>query len=113
MPIIKSAIKRNKQAATRRSHNLKVKSLVKQDVRQVTDAITAGDTAMVTEAFKAAQSEIDRAVKKGVFHRNTAARKKSRLAALIIKSQTPVEKPTKAPAKKTAAKKPAAKKSSK
>jgi small subunit ribosomal protein S20 len=115
MPIIKSAIKRNRQAAKRRSHNLKVRALVKQDVKDVVTAVEAGDASGVAKAFQAAQSEIDRAVKKGTLHRNTAARRKSRLSAFITRSlgETPVVTKTKvkpATAKKAAAKKPVAKK---
>ncbi len=109
MPIIKSAIKRNRQQAKRRSHNLKVKSAVKADIKTLFTAVEAGDSKAVTDAFKAAQSELDRAVKKGTLHKNTAARKKSRLSALIIKTAKPAERSEK-PAKAPAAKKPAAKK---
>jgi len=117
MPIIKSAIKRNTQAQARRTRNLAVKSAVKSDVRAVNDALAAGDKKKITETFRAAVSEIDRAVKKGTLHANTAARKKSRLNAVIKKSlgETKVATPAKpkaSAAKKPAAKKPAAKKKS-
>ena len=82
MPIIKSAIKRVRQQAKRRSHNLQVKRAIHVDVRALTDAVSAGDASAVTEKLSAAISEIDRAVKKGTLHRNTAARRKSRLQRL-------------------------------
>lgn len=82
MPIIKSAIKRARQQAVRRSRNMTVKKAVRQDVRSFTDALTAGDAKQVEETFRAAVSEIDRAVKKGTLHRNTASRRKSQLARL-------------------------------
>jgi len=134
MPIIKSAIKRAKQALVRRSRNLQVKRAVKQDTQALQAAITAGDAAAMTEQLSAAYSEIDRAVKKGALHKNTAARRKSRLSAQVAlatggaKTEEPkttkgagkaaVKKTTakKAPATKpaaakaTVAKKPAAKK---
>lgn len=115
MPLIKSAIKRNKQTAVRRARNVATKQAVKADVRVVHDAMAAGDAKKVAEAFRAAASEIDRAVKKGTLHPNTAARKKSRLNHLIKKTMGADTKPTKvtktkAPAQKAAAK-PAAKKS--
>src|SRR5207253_172938 len=72
MPIIKSAIKRVRQQVKRRSRNLIVLRAVKADVRAVTDAVTAADTKTATETFKAAVSELDRAVKKGVLHKNAA-----------------------------------------
>jgi small subunit ribosomal protein S20 len=123
MPIIKSAMKRARQQVKRRSHNLQVKALVKKDTRLFTDAVAAGDAKAVAEAFKVAQSEIDRAVKKGTIHKNTAARRKSRMAAVMSAAAKPVEKaekpkakataPKKAATKKAAAKKPAAKKTTK
>ena len=119
MPIIKSAIKRNRQAAKRRSLNLKVRASVKADVRALTDVVAAGEAKVIAEAFQAAQSEIDRAVKKGTLHKNTASRKKSRLSAMITKAAKPAEKAEKPKAATTAAKpaagnkKPAAKKTSK
>lgn len=119
MPIIKSAIKRARQTTKRRSHNLKVRAAVKQDVRVVLEAIAAGDAKATATAMQAAQSEIDRAVKKGTLHKNTAARRKSRLAAAATKAfaaesvEKTVAKPkavAKDSAKKPAAKKPVAKK---
>lgn len=122
MPIIKSAIKRVRQAAKRRSQNLHVKREVKADIRALTDAIAAGDAKLTTQNLRDAVSEIDRAVKKGTLHRNTAARRKSQLTKAangVIGSTAPAaKKPAakKAPAAKAApakpkaaAKKPAAK----
>ena len=80
MPIIQSAIKRTRQQVKRRAHNLQVKRAVHQDTRVLLDAIVAADAKAVTTALKDVQSEIDRAVKKGTIHKNTAARKKSQLA---------------------------------
>lgn len=48
-------------------------------MRAFTDALATGDTKTTAETLKAAISEIDRAVKKGTLHRNTAGRRKSRL----------------------------------
>jgi ribosomal protein S20 len=118
MPIIKSAIKRVRQTAKRRSQNLRVKAAVKQDVRTLMDALALGDAKASEAAMRAAQSEIDRAVKKGTLHKNTAARRKSRLVAASVKALAPAEKAETKPkaktastAKKSATKKPVAKKS--
>jgi small subunit ribosomal protein S20 len=112
MPIIKSAIKRARQSLVRRSRNLQTKRAVKADILAVHTAVTDGDTAQVQEKLAAAYSEIDRAVKKHTLHKNTAARRKSQLAATVAKaaSAAPAEAPktTKgagAAAKKTTAKK--------
>ncbi len=106
MPIIKSAIKRARQTTKRRQHNVAVKNAIKKDIKAVMGAVEAKDVAKANEAFRAAISEIDRAVKKGTLHRNTAARRKSRLAKAIKDDIKLESKPKKAPA----AKKPAAKK---
>jgi small subunit ribosomal protein S20 len=82
MPIIKSAIKRVRQQEKRRSHNLQVKRAIHNDVRAFTDAVAAGNAKAAGETLVAAVSEIDRAVKKGTLHRNTAARRKSQLQKL-------------------------------
>lgn len=107
MPIIKSAIKRVRQQAKRRSHNLQVKRAIHQDIRALDEAVSSGDAKATTEAVQAAISEIDRAVKKGTLHRNTADRRKSRLQKQANSVTATKEKPVKA--KKAPAKKPATK----
>ncbi len=77
MPNNASAKKRMRQEAKRRLHNRSVKSLVKTQVTKARVAISTGENA--EEAVRAAASELDRAAKKGVIHRNNAARRKSRL----------------------------------
>ncbi len=79
MPIIKSAMKRARQSAVRRSRNLQVKRAIHNETRAVLDAAAVGDAKLTAEKLREAQSEIDRAVKKGTLHKNTAARRKSRL----------------------------------
>ena len=113
MPIIKSAIKRVRQQAKRRSHNIAIKKAVRQDIRSFLDAAAAGDTAKTTEAFKAAVSEIDRAVKKGTLHKNTAARRKSQLARVAKESAGSQPAKPAAKAKTTAKPKATAKKTTK
>jgi ribosomal protein S20 len=115
MPIIKSAIKRAKQALVHRSRNLQVKRAVKQDITALHTAITAGEANEIQTKLNEAYSEIDRAVKKGTLHKNTAARRKSVLAHAVAKASgveaTPVEtKTTKGAGKKAAATKATTKK---
>lgn len=114
MPIIKSAIKRARQALKRRSRNLHVKREVHRDMRAVMAAAATGDTEATAKAMREAQSEIDRAVKKGTLHKNTAARRKSRLVSSSAKVLTAAQAP-KPEAKPRAKKadKPAAKKAAK
>ena len=77
MPQHKSAMKRIRQDKKRRARNRKVKSQVRGAVKGVRQAETAEDARarLITAA-----STIDKAVKKGIIHKRTAARKKSRLA---------------------------------
>lgn len=81
MANIKSQIKRNRQNEVRRMRNKQVNSALKTTVKKVDTAAVAGES--TDELFKAAQSSIDTAVSKGVLHKKTAARKKSRLAARV------------------------------
>jgi small subunit ribosomal protein S20 len=77
MPNNASAAKRMRQEQKRRLHNRAVKSIVKTNVTKARQAIASGVDS--EEAVRAAVSELDRAAKKGVIHRNNAARRKSRL----------------------------------
>jgi ribosomal protein S20 len=124
MPIIKSAIKRMKQTAVRRERNVGIK----KDIKTATKALAAKPSAA---ALSKAQSELDKAVKKGLIKKSTAARRKSNLAraaktagvklgttkkaAAKPAAKKPAAKPAAkaAPAKKAPAKKPAAKKTAK
>lgn len=106
MPIIKSAMKRVRQSAKRRSHNLQVKRAIHGDVRSVMSAIEAKDAAAAQTAYREAVSEIDRAVKKGTLHKGTAARQKSRLNAKVKAAFGDATKPSKVAKAKPAAKAP-------
>jgi small subunit ribosomal protein S20 len=131
MPIIKSAIKRVRQQKVRRARNVETKTEVRKQIKLFRADVSAADLKKAQADLVAAVSKLDRAVKRGVLHKNTAARKKSQLTkeynAVAAKpygtenpgaaKAKPVAKkaPAKAPAKKaapkaTAAKKPAAKK---
>ena len=59
------------------------RSRVRTYLRQVEEAIEAGDQGKARDALSVAQSELQRAVAKGVFHKNTASRKLSRLSGRI------------------------------
>ena len=81
MANIKSQMKRNRQNVVRRARNRSVTSEIKTLVRKTLAAAEAGEP--TDDLFRATQERIDTAVSKGVLHRNTAARKKSRLAARL------------------------------
>lgn len=74
----KSAIKRNAQSLRRRMRNRAVKTRVKKSIKAVGKAHQNGED--VKTRLMEAQSVIDKAAKKGVIHKRTAARKISRLA---------------------------------
>jgi len=77
MPNNAAAKKRMRQEQKRRLHNRSIKSLVKTQITKARQAIAVDADAEA--AVRAAVSELDRAAKKGVIHRNNAARRKSRL----------------------------------
>ncbi|MEW6599096.1 MAG: 30S ribosomal protein S20 [Pseudomonadota bacterium] len=64
------------------------RSRVRTFLRKFEEAVAAGDVAVAKTAFVEAQSELMRAVGKGVVHKNTGARKVSRLAAQLKKLAT-------------------------
>ncbi len=80
MANIKSQIKRNRQNEKARLRNKAVKSALKTEVRKLHEAVEAGDKDAVEAQLRAANRELDRAVTKGVLHKNAAANKKSGLA---------------------------------
>ncbi|HEX5320913.1 MAG TPA: 30S ribosomal protein S20 [Stellaceae bacterium] len=83
MPHHKSAEKRLRQTEKRTAVNRARMSRVRTFVKKVETAIATGDKAAAQSAFQEAQPELHRATTKGVMHRNTVARKLSRLAAQI------------------------------
>jgi small subunit ribosomal protein S20 len=81
-PGAKKAIRK---IARRTEVNKARRSRVRTFLRKFEEALTGGDAGVAKEAFVAAQSELMRAVSKGVVHKNTGARKVSRLAARLKK----------------------------
>ena len=83
MPNTLSAKKRLRQDAVRRTRNRAIKSVIRRRIRQVREAVAAGDIALADTNFKLAAKQLDRAGARNVIHRNAAARTKSRLQKLI------------------------------
>ncbi len=75
--------KRARQNERRYAVNKARRSRIRTFLRKVEEAIASGNADVAKAALLAAQPEIDRGVTKGVLHKNTAARKKSRLSARI------------------------------
>lgn len=83
MANIKSQIKRIKTNEKARLRNRAVKSELKTYVRKTREAVIAGDKAAATTALHDASRKLDKAVSKGVIHKNQAANRKSKLAAAV------------------------------
>jgi len=82
----KSAEKRARQSEVKRVRNNARRSTIKTAVKKVLTSLEAGvQAAEITPLFNDAQAKIARAAGKGVLHKNTAARKISRLAKRIAK----------------------------
>ncbi len=80
----KSARKRIKIAAIKTDRNKHIKSIVKTTVKRYQEALGKDDLESTQAAYIKAQKTIDKAVTKGVLHKNTAARKKSRLSKKMV-----------------------------
>jgi len=78
-----SGRKRARQDVALNAANTALRSHFRTVVKNVQKAVVSGDKAKATDTFKSAQSVIDSVADKGVFHKNKAARLKSRLAAKV------------------------------
>lgn len=77
------AKKRARQNEARFAINKMRRSRIRTELRKVEEAIASGDQAAAAAALKAAQPELMRGVTKGIFHKNTVARKMSRLSSRV------------------------------
>jgi small subunit ribosomal protein S20 len=80
MPNIKSAIKRVKTSEKRRALNASQKSALRTSIKSFDTAFATSNVEEAKSALLAASKKLDKAVTKGLIHKNAAARKKSRLA---------------------------------
>ncbi|APO46971.1 30S ribosomal protein S20 [Paenibacillus sp. FSL H7-0942] len=80
MPNIKSAVKRVKTSDKRRALNASQKSALRTAVKAADAALVSNEVDTAKAAIQAASKKLDKAVTKGLVHKNAAARKKSRLA---------------------------------
>ncbi|MBN9612559.1 MAG: 30S ribosomal protein S20 [Actinobacteria bacterium] len=83
MANIKSQLKRIKTNAKATERNKAYKSELRTVVRQTRAAIAAGDKALAEQKLQHASKKLDKAVSKGVIHKNQAANRKSKLAAKV------------------------------
>ena len=85
MANIKSAKKRIIVNRTKADRNKSIRSKVKTAIKKVDAAIAAKDSEAAAVALKNAISEIDKAQRKGIYHKTTASRKSSRLTVAVNK----------------------------
>jgi small subunit ribosomal protein S20 len=84
-----SAQKRHRQSVKRRARNQAIRSRVRTVVRKVRESIDGNNVEEATKQLRVAARAIDKAATKGVLHRNTAARKISRLTLAVQKISAP------------------------
>jgi small subunit ribosomal protein S20 len=80
---IASGLKRVRQDVKLNAANTALRSKFRTVIKNVQKAVAAGDKAKAVDLFKSAQSVIDSVADKGLFHKNKAARHKSRLSAKV------------------------------
>ncbi|WLR44002.1 30S ribosomal protein S20 [Bacillus carboniphilus] len=80
MANIKSAIKRAKTNEERRAHNATIKSAMRSAIKRFEANVENKEVEAAKTSFNEAAKKIDKAVNKGIIHKNTAGRQKSRLA---------------------------------
>jgi small subunit ribosomal protein S20 len=78
-----SALKRARQTVKKTAINRANKSQVRKSLRSLREAIAKGDSSSVSEQYGKTVSALDKSVQKGVLHKNTASRYKSRLSARV------------------------------
>jgi small subunit ribosomal protein S20 len=79
----KSAQKANRQNIKRRAHNRELRSKLRTGLKAIRQALDGKDIEGAKKLLGSAQSLVDRMASKGIIHRNTAARYKSRLTARL------------------------------
>ncbi|SEF46889.1 SSU ribosomal protein S20P [Bryocella elongata] len=78
-----SSLKRARQTVRKTGVNRANKSKLRTALRSMRDALTAGDKTTLNETYRKTVSALDKSVQKGVIHKNTASRYKSRLNARV------------------------------
>ena len=78
-----SALKRARQTEKRTTRNRANNSALRTALRDLRESLTKGDKAAADQTYRQTVSSLDKAVQKGVLHKNTASRYKSRLSARL------------------------------
>ena len=82
----KSALKANRQNIKRREHNRQMRSRLRSALKSIRASLDAKDLTGAKAALRATVSIVDKMATKGIIHRNTAGRYKSRLGARVSKA---------------------------
>ena len=82
----KSALKANRQNIKRREHNRQMRSKLRSALKAIRASLDAKDLSGAKEALSQTVSIVDKMATKGIIHRNTASRYKSRLGARVTKA---------------------------
>lgn len=85
MPNIKSAKKRVRVTKAKTLHNKMLKSSLKTEIKKFNAALAGGDKELASKAYVEVVKKVDKAVSKGILHKNNAARKKSQFTLLLNK----------------------------
>jgi small subunit ribosomal protein S20 len=80
-----SALKRHRQTVKRTVRNLGLRTRLRHVVRAVRQAVAGGDVATAEESLRHAARALDKAVSKGLIHRNNASRRVARLSRAVSK----------------------------
>ena len=81
----KSALKANRQNIKRREHNRALRSRLRTGLKSIRKSLDAKDVDGAKTALRDLQSLVDKMATKGIIHKNTASRYKSRLSARVAK----------------------------
>jgi small subunit ribosomal protein S20 len=87
MPIKDSAKKYMRVTERKTALNKRAKGVLKSTIRKAKESVAEKKSEVMTETYRQAQAAIDKAAKRGLIKKNTAARKKSRLNALMKKAK--------------------------
>ena len=87
----KSALKANRQNVKRREHNRQMRSKLRTSLKAIRASLDASDLDAAKSALSRTVSIVDKMATKGIIHRNTAGRYKSRLASRLTKASASAE----------------------
>lgn len=88
MANLRSSKKDIRRIAKRRARNLEVRTSLKTYVKKVRVASDEGDKEKIAEALRLATKNLDKAVQRGIIHKNQASRRKSRIAKVASKAMS-------------------------